>query len=496
MSIMVRAACEPHAYRIAGKQRQTAACSSELDTRGHSAAALSRAHSVGQRISQGPGVAWRLIRHSDTLGRATSMQDPRNHSRIRLLIVDDVPDTAQNVQKLLYFERDIQVVGVAGSGREAIAKAAKLQPDIVLMDINMPDMDGLRATEVILGQVPTRVVMMSVQAEPEYLNRAMMAGARGYLVKPFSSDDLISTLRSAAQVQVPVAPSGSQPGMQRSDPTGRGLGQREATSLRRVVAVYSPKGGVGRSVIACNLAIALKKLTGARVALMDADLQSGDAHVLLNMNPASTIDDLREAGSLDAEIIGSTVAVHDSGVELLRAPIALESAELFTADAMKAIVVELREHFDFLVVDTDDTFSESTLTILDMADQILLVTTLEVTTINKVTRFFEVVDRLGYPESKVKLICNRVDPYFGIKPSQVEAQVRHRFFGHLPEDNRVVVTSVNRGVPFVLTERRATVSRAIVALADKVIALVESPDPGGRGAARNGGNRRGMFSSR
>ncbi len=333
------------------------------------------------------------------------MQDPRNHSRIRLLIVDDVPDTAQNVQKLLYFERDIQVVGVAGSGREAIAKAAKLQPDIVLMDINMPDMDGLRATEVILGQVPTRVVMMSVQAEPEYLNRAMMAGARGYLVKPFSSDDLISTLRSAAQVQVPVAPSGSQPGMQRSDPTGRGLGQREATSLRRVVAVYSPKGGVGRSVIACNLAIALKKLTGARVALMDADLQSGDAHVLLNMNPASTIDDLREAGSLDAEIIGSTVAVHDSGVELLRAPLALESAELFTADAMKAIVVELREHFDFLVVDTDDTFSESTLTILDMADQILLVTTLEVTTINKVTRFFEVVDRLGYPESKVKLIC-------------------------------------------------------------------------------------------
>ena len=493
MSIMVRAACTPHAYRIAGKQRQTAACSGELDTRGHSTAALSRAHTVGQRISQGPGVAWRLIRHSDTLGRATSMQDPRNHSRIRLLIVDDVPDTAQNVQKLLYFERDIQVVGVAGSGREAIAKAAKLQPDIVLMDINMPDMDGLRATEVILGQVPTRVVMMSVQAEPEYLNQAMRAGARGYLVKPFSSDDLISTLRSAAQVQVPVLPSGISP---RDDLPRSGFVQREATSLRRVIAVYSPKGGVGRSVIACNLAIALKKLTGARVALMDADLQSGDAHVLLNMNPASTIDDLREAGGLDAEIIGGTVAVHDSGVELLRAPIALESAELFTADAMKAIVVELREHFDFLVVDTDDTFSESTLTVLDMADQILLVTTLEVTTINKVTRFFEVVDRLGYPESKVKLICNRVDPYFGIKPSQVEAQVRHRFFGHLPEDNRVVVTSVNRGVPFVLTERRATISRAIVALADKVIALVEPPDPGGRGAARNGGNRRGMFSSR
>jgi pilus assembly protein CpaE len=419
------------------------------------------------------------------------MQDPRNHTRIRLLIVDDIPDTAQNVQKLLYFERDIQVVGVAGSAREAIAKAAKLQPDIILMDINMPDMDGLRATEVILRQVPTRVVMMSVQGEPEYLNRAMMAGARGYLIKPFSSEDLISTLRSAAQVPVMFSGSGQLPVPSRD--TGRVYQDGPArAALRRMVAVYSPKGGVGRSVVACNLAVALKKVTDARVALVDADLQSGDAHVLLNMNTPSTIDDLREAGGLDAEVISGTVAVHDSGVELLRAPIALESAELFNADAMKAILVELREHFDYLVVDTDDTFSESTLTVLDMADQILLVTTLEVTTINKVTRFFEVVDRLGYPESKVKLVCNRVDPYFGIKPSQVEVQVRHRFISQIPEDNRLVVSSVNRGIPFVLTDKRASVSRSVYALAQRVVDLAKAPDDGpGRGGG--GGGRRGLF---
>jgi pilus assembly protein CpaE len=242
-------------------------------------------------------------------------------------------------------------------------------------------------------------------------------------------------------------------------------------------------------VIACNLAVAIKKMTDARVALVDADLQSGDDHVLLNMNTPSTIDDLREAGGLDAEVISGTVAVHDSGVELLRAPIALESAELFTADAMKAILVELREHFDYLIVDTDDTFSESTLTVLDMADQILLVTTLEVTTINKVTRFFEVVDRLGYPESKVKLVCNRVDPYFGIKPAQVEVQVRHRFISQIPEDNRLVVTSVNRGVPFVLTDKRAPVSRAVLALAQRVVDSART----GADPSPSGNSRRGMF---
>jgi pilus assembly protein CpaE len=255
-----------------------------------------------------------------------------------------------------------------------------------------------------------------------------------------------------------------------------------------MIAVYSPKGGVGRSVIACNLAVALKKLTDARVVLVDADLQSGDAHVLLNMNTPNTIDDLREAGSLDDQIIRGAVAMHDSGVELLRAPIALESAELYTAEAMKKIMVELSEHYDYLVIDTDDTFSEATLQVLDMADQILLVTTLEVTTINKATRFFEVIDRLGYSEAKVRLICNRVDPYFGIKPAQVEAQVRHRFLSQIPEDNRLIVTSVNRGVPFVLADRRAPPSRAIYTLAERLVEADVAAPPASAGVAARGDN--------
>src|SRR5215472_10540287 len=139
-----------------------------------------------------------------------------NGPRIRLMIVDDVPDTTENVQKLLYFERDIQVIATAMSGREAIAKAVHMVPDIILMDINMPDMDGLRAAQVILQQVPTRVVMMSVQAEPEYFQRALLIGARGYLTKPFSGDQLANTLRNAAQVPVQgfAAPGGNGAAME------------------------------------------------------------------------------------------------------------------------------------------------------------------------------------------------------------------------------------------------------------------------------------------
>lgn len=398
------------------------------------------------------------------------------------MIVDDVPDTTENVQKLLYFERDIQVIATAASGREAIAKAGRVMPDVILMDINMPDMDGLQAAKVILQQVPTRVVMMSVQAEPEYLQRALLIGARGYLTKPFSGDQLANTLRNAAQVPVQgfSAPAGRGPDVENGG--GRVAVMERAPAMpayapppqaqrsrQHVIAVFSGKGGVGRSVLAMNLAIVLRQMTQERVALIDADLQSGDIHVLLNMNSPSSIDDLREAVSLDAEIIHQSMAEHDTGLMVLRAPLQPESAERFTEDEMKRILVDLRENYDYLVIDLSTSYTGPNLTILEMADQIVLVTTLEITSLNKVTRFFEVAEKLRYPEQKIVLVCNRVQPYYGIKTQQLEQQVRHRVAAQFPEENQLMVRAVNRGVPFVLQNRNHPFTKQLVNLAREIV---------------------------
>jgi len=108
---------------------------------------------------------------------------------IRVLVVDDVADTRENLMKLLSFEEDIEVVGAAPDGRLALESARTLQPDIVLMDITMPTMDGIQAAEMMRAEVPTaQVVMMSVHDESESLRRAMLAGAREFLVKPFGAD--------------------------------------------------------------------------------------------------------------------------------------------------------------------------------------------------------------------------------------------------------------------------------------------------------------------
>jgi DNA-binding NarL/FixJ family response regulator len=107
--------------------------------------------------------------------------------KIGVLIVDDISDTRENLSKLLMFERDIEVVGTAGSGPEALEVARKLYPDVVLMDINMPEMDGIKAAELMSSDMPgIGIIMMSVQGEQDYLRRAMLAGAREFLVKPFS----------------------------------------------------------------------------------------------------------------------------------------------------------------------------------------------------------------------------------------------------------------------------------------------------------------------
>jgi len=122
------------------------------------------------------------------------VEQPRE--RIRVLIVDDIAETRENLRKLLSFDVGIEVVGAAASGQEGVELAKEFHPHIVLMDINMPDIDGITATESISQSVPeVQIIMMSVQGETDYLRRSMLAGAREFLVKPFSADELIASIR-------------------------------------------------------------------------------------------------------------------------------------------------------------------------------------------------------------------------------------------------------------------------------------------------------------
>jgi len=390
--------------------------------------------------------------------------------QIRVLIVDDIPETRDHLTKLLSFESDIEVVGAAASGAQALELAAQLLPGVVLMDINMPDMDGIAATERMSSEVPdAAVVMMSVQGEADYLRRSMLAGAREFLVKPFSSDELTASIRqvyarelekanrrAAAPVMAPGGPSGA----------AGGGGDRDG----QIVAIFSPKGGVGRTTIAVNMAIAAATELGQTVVLVDASFQFGDVGVLLNLNPKnkSIADLVPELEAGEPESLDTFVINHSAGVRVLLAPPSPEMAELITPTVVKRVLEALRREHDLVIVDCTSWFNETTLAILDVADTVLTVLSLEITSIKNMRLFLEVAEQLGYEQNKVKLVLNRADSSLGIKVTDVENSIGRKVDHTIVSDGRSVVYALNRGVPFFLSNREAQVSQDILRLATAV----------------------------
>jgi len=400
--------------------------------------------------------------------------------RIQVLIVDDIPETRDHLAKLLSFEPDIQVLGTASSGAEAIEQGVKLLPDVILMDINMPDMDGITATERLSAQVPTAaVVMMSVQGEADYLRRSMLAGAREFLVKPFSSDELTASIRQVyTREKEKVDRAAASTAARVPAPTGEGL----------VVAVYSPKGGVGRTTIAVNLAVAAASELGKKVTLVDCSFQFGDVAVLLNLNPkdksmAELMPELEQG--IEPESVEAFTLTHSSGIRVLLAPPSPEMAELITPAGVKRVIEILRQHSELVVVDCAAWFNDTILSILDMADIVLTVLTLEITSIKNIRLFLEVAEQLGYSD-KVRLVLNRADTTLGIRVADVEHSIGRKVDHTIVSDGRAVVYALNRGVPFVLSNRESQVSQDLLRLATSVVGGGESRDEDRRKVPQKG----------
>jgi pilus assembly protein CpaE len=410
--------------------------------------------------------------------------------KIRILIVDDIADTRENLAKLIGFEPDMEVAATAGGGQEAVNLAKQHRPHVILMDINMPDMDGITATEIISNTVPeSPIIMMSVQGEQDYLRRSMLAGAREFLVKPFSADELINSIRHVHELEkvrraryAPIAPVAA-PGAAAAAAAAAG---RETG---KIITFFSPKGGVGRTTIATNLAVALHQLTGKPVVLVDGSLPFGDIAVILNMSPkAKTIADL--IGSFetaDSDVVESILVQHSTGIKVMLAPPTPESTELITGAHIKHVLELLRERYAYIVVDTWPSFQEQVITMLDVADVILTLMTLEITSLKNVRVFMEVVEKLGYDEAKVQLVANRNDSSGGIKASDVEASLGRKIPHTIVSDGRTLVLAVNRGVPFVISHRDSQVAKDIFALAQRVATAETAPAAAGKQAPARGG---------
>jgi pilus assembly protein CpaE len=399
--------------------------------------------------------------------------------KVRVLIVDDVADTRENVRRLLQFEGDIEVVGAARSGQEAIQLTGELDPDVVLMDINMPDMDGIAATEAIRQKSPhSQVVILSVQGDQNYMRRAMLAGARDFLTKPPAGDDLISAVRRSGEMarsERSKAKSGRAgvdgSSMRRAAAQGAPIGVVQG----RVVTLYSPKGGTGCTTLAVNLAIALHN-EDTRVVILDANLQYGDVAMFFNEQGKNTILDIApRVDELDADVVEETMIKHEaSGIHILAAPQRPELAEKISAEQFIKVLEFLRRMYSYVVVDTSSLLTDIVLAAIDQSDAIVLVTTQDIPAIKNARLFLDLLQTMGIDRGRVVFVMNKFDRRIGITPDRVGENLREKISAVIPLDERTVIPAVNKGVPFMLDNRAQPAARGVFAMAEALRAQLAS----------------------
>lgn len=397
--------------------------------------------------------------------------------KIRVLIVDDVSDTRENVRKLLTFESDIEVVAAARTGKEAIQLAQESNPDVVLMDINMPDMDGIAATEQIRQKLPSvQVVILSIQNDQNYMRKAMVVGARDFLTKPPNPDELVAAIRRAGEVarkerskssQVFVSPQGIPNLAMKSSRLARG----------KIIQIYSPKGGTGCTTIAVNLAVSLHN-EETRVVLVDANLQFGDVAIFLNEQVKNSILDLApRVDEMDPEIVDSVMIKNAaSGVHIMASPSRPENAEKVNADQFAKLLRYLRQLYAYVIVDSSAYLTEVTLAVLDVADSIVLVTTQDIPSIKNDRLFLDLLMTLNIPSEKIAFVMNKFDKRIAISAEKVGENLKQEVVAVIPLDERTVIPAVNRGVPFMLDNKTQPAARGIYTLAEALRAKLLKRD--------------------
>src|SRR5438552_15562557 len=285
--------------------------------------------------------------------------------KIRLLIVGGDLDAIKQLRQQLQAEETVEVAGHALAPLEAIRLAAQEKPDVVCIDLEALGSEGNAICEAIGARLPgLRVVMILPhgKTDADLMRRAMRAGVRELLVRPFNTAELVESLRRAQHLDPmpdegieahrqhePEPPSGVSPkrdgGMTHVAPAALAPEAKHGT----VLTVFSAVGGIGRSTLAVNLAITLKEATKARVALVDGDLRFGDVGILLNMRSnRSMVDVCTTPGNADVELLDSVMLSHYSGLRVLLGPLSPEFGEMVTPGALSMIIRALHERFDYV----------------------------------------------------------------------------------------------------------------------------------------------------
>jgi pilus assembly protein CpaE len=357
-------------------------------------------------------------------------------------------------------EARVEVVDDVDDLGEVSPLIGPLKVDVVLLDRDLPGGNSFELAGRLRNQFRyLGVIMTGTTPDIGDLRQAMQAGADDFVPKPFDAHMLN---QSVTQVTRKVEQRRQQ---QAAAEAGLGI------IPPKVIAVYSPQGGVGKSMLAANLAVVLARESGRSAVLVDLNLQFGNVDLMLNITPERTIAAvIQRMNQLDAELMESFLTVHESsGLKVLAAPARPEYADTITVFVVEKVLQVLKERYTYIVIDTPSFLQDTTLAALDNSDQIILLTALDLLALHNTKTALAMMEKLRYGPDRVKLVLNRSNADVGISPEDVEQTLEYEISAYIPSDGRVAVTSVNEGEPFVESQPKTPIAQSIRRIAYQVM---------------------------
>jgi len=341
---------------------------------------------------------------------------------------------------------EIDLVGSSESVAGAFPALAGGHLEVVVHATRSPRLP-VNELAAIREHTQAPIILLASGEASELLNEALGADVADVLLLPQLVENVVFSIKKACHAGRRLQAEG-----------GRG---RQG----KIVTVFSPKGGTGKTVTATNLGATFAKLEGRRTLVIDLDLQFGDAAIMLGVEPEKTIYDLVVApGELDSEKLAGYTTRHQSGLDILPAPLRPEDAELVTEGKLARLLEVARDSYEVIVVDTSPFFHGPMLATLDRTDELLIVCGLDVPTLKNVRLSLQTLELLSFPSNRVRFVLNRANSKVGLTKKELEGALDVRIGFEMPS-SRSVPLSVNRGVPVVLAESGSDFAIALRAMA-------------------------------
>jgi pilus assembly protein CpaE len=370
---------------------------------------------------------------------------------LRIAVVDPNDASRDNLKSILLGLDSVWLEAECSRYEFFSDVVEQTKPDIGLVAMDSDPEKAARLLAEVVAKAPNCTLFVtSSSTDGRLILEAMRSGAKEFLTEPLKEEDLVSALNRVKR-QTSTEKSAAVHGC-------------------RVLAVAGATGGVGSSSVAVNLACALASDRDHSVVLVDLDVALGDCDVFLDTIPEYTLADVAQnVARLDLTLLKKSLTKHSSGVHLLPRPVQLEDVQLITADSLQRVIGLLKTSFTHIVVDLSKSFGELDMQAIYMADDILMITQLDLPCLRNVVRLMMTFDSDEALRNKVRIIVNRVGQDTGqISLKKAQETIGRDIYWQIPNDYRVMVEVRNNGVPLVQHAPKAGITNSIMQLADSL----------------------------